>query len=93
MSGRILEMRQGLRDRLEKRGTPGSWDHITSQIGMFSFTGLSEEQVLTLRSKWHVYMVCFDSYWWSRYMFGIAVANSLFFPTCRRRTAASPWPA
>ncbi|KAJ6169381.1 hypothetical protein N7497_002224 [Penicillium chrysogenum] len=56
MSGRILEMRQGLRDRLEKRGTPGSWDHITSQIGMFSFTGLSEEQVLTLRSKWHVYM-------------------------------------
>ncbi|KAF4766077.1 hypothetical protein HAV15_010754 [Penicillium sp. str.  len=56
MSGRILDMRQGLRDRLEKRGTPGSWDHITSQIGMFSFTGLSEEQVMTLRSKWHVYM-------------------------------------
>lgn len=56
MSGRILEMRQGLRERLEKRGTPGSWDHITSQIGMFSFTGLSEEQVMTLRSKWHVYM-------------------------------------
>ncbi|KZZ91978.1 aminotransferase, classes I and II family protein [Ascosphaera apis ARSEF 7405] len=56
MSGRIKEMREGLRDRLEKRGTPGSWDHITRQIGMFSFTGLSETQVAALRSKWHVYM-------------------------------------
>ncbi|KAJ5113264.1 hypothetical protein N7456_001798 [Penicillium angulare] len=56
MSGRILEMRSGLRERLEKRGTPGSWEHITSQIGMFSFTGLTETQVKALRDKWHVYM-------------------------------------
>ncbi|KAJ5915229.1 hypothetical protein N7454_011124 [Penicillium verhagenii] len=56
MSGRILEMRAGLKERLEKKGTPGSWEHITSQIGMFSYTGLSEKQVQTLRSKWHVYM-------------------------------------
>ncbi|KAJ6031325.1 hypothetical protein N7540_002057 [Penicillium herquei] len=56
MSGRILEMRAGLRERLESRGTPGSWDHITSQIGMFSFTGLTETQVKILRDKWHVYM-------------------------------------
>ena len=34
-------MRKGLRERLEKLGTPGSWKHITEQIGMFSFTGLS----------------------------------------------------
>jgi aspartate aminotransferase len=59
MSGRIVEMRTGLRERLEAKGTPGNWDHITSQIGMFSFTGLTEEQVSRLRSKWHVYMVCF----------------------------------
>lgn len=57
MSGRIQEMRRGLRERLEARGTPGSWDHITSQIGMFSFTGLTEAQVKILRDKWHVYMV------------------------------------
>ncbi|KAK2813635.1 hypothetical protein FQN50_000032 [Emmonsiellopsis sp. PD_5] len=56
MSGRIIEMRKGLRERLEKRGTPGSWAHVTSQIGMFSFTGLSEGQVRRLREKWHVYM-------------------------------------
>lgn len=61
MSGRIQEMRTGLRERLEKKGTPGSWGHITSQIGMFSFTGLSETQVKILREKWHVYMVSYSS--------------------------------
>ena len=35
MSSRILEMRAGLRERLEKLGTPGKWSHITEQIGMF----------------------------------------------------------
>lgn len=59
MSGRIIEMRKGLRQRLEAKGTPGTWDHVTSQIGMFSFTGLTEAQVKTLREKWHVYMVSF----------------------------------
>lgn len=57
MSGRIIKMREGLRARLEAKGTPGTWDHITNQIGMFSFTGLTEKQVMTLREKWHVYMV------------------------------------
>ena len=26
-------MRKGLRERLEKLGTPGKWNHITDQIG------------------------------------------------------------
>ncbi|RDH34355.1 aspartate transaminase [Aspergillus welwitschiae] len=56
MSGRIAEMRKGLRERLEKKGTPGTWNHITDQIGMFSFTGLTESQVKVLKEKWHVYM-------------------------------------
>ncbi|KAL2834248.1 pyridoxal phosphate-dependent transferase [Aspergillus cavernicola] len=56
MSGRIVEMRKGLRSRLEEKQTPGSWEHITNQIGMFSFTGLTEAQVKVLREKWHVYM-------------------------------------
>lgn len=60
MSGRIAEMRSGLRQRLESKGTPGSWRHITDQIGMFSFTGLTEAQVKVLREKWHVYMVCLN---------------------------------
>ncbi len=40
MADRIISMRHGLRERLEKLGTPGTWNHITDQIGMFSFTGL-----------------------------------------------------
>jgi hypothetical protein len=35
---------------------PGSWDHITNQIGMFSFTGLSKGQCQNMTDKWHVYM-------------------------------------
>ncbi|KAK7447844.1 aminotransferase class I and II [Colletotrichum acutatum] len=56
MSGRIIEMRKVLRAKLEELGTPGTWNHITDQIGMFSFTGLSETQVLKLREDAHVYM-------------------------------------
>ena len=41
VTGRILEMRKALRENLEKIETPGSWNHITDQIGMFSFTGLT----------------------------------------------------
>lgn len=56
MSGRIIDMRKALREKLEEMGTPGTWNHITDQIGMFSFTGLSEKQVLKIREESHVYM-------------------------------------
>lgn len=56
MSGRIIEMRQALKQELKNLQTPGQWDFITSQIGMFTFTGLSKQQVIELRVKWHVYM-------------------------------------
>ena len=56
MSGRIIEMRKALRSKLESMGTPGTWNHITDQIGMFSFTGLNEDQVQKLRDEYHVYM-------------------------------------
>ncbi|KAK4198352.1 putative aspartate aminotransferase [Triangularia verruculosa] len=56
MSGRIITMRQALRSKLEELGTPGQWNHITDQIGMFSFTGLTEAQVQKIRSDFHIYM-------------------------------------
>ncbi|KAJ1840760.1 Aspartate aminotransferase, cytoplasmic, partial [Coemansia sp. RSA 2708] len=56
MSGRIMEMRRALRQRLEKLQTPGDWSHVTSQIGMFSFTGLSAAQVQRLREEFHMYL-------------------------------------
>ncbi len=40
MAGRIQSMRSALFNELTKLQTPGNWTHITSQIGMFSFTGL-----------------------------------------------------
>lgn len=57
MSGRIKEMRKGLHERLLKLGTPGTWDHIIQQIGMFSYTGLKENHVKHLRSEYHIYML------------------------------------
>jgi len=56
MSGRIIEMRKAVRSKLEQLGTPGTWNHITDQIGMFSFTGLTPAQVNKLRDNFHIYM-------------------------------------
>ena len=57
MANRIIAMRAGLRQRLENLGTPGNWDHITSQIGMFSYTGLSPNQVDFLIKEKHLYLL------------------------------------
>lgn len=51
MSDRILNMRRALKRELKSLQTPGNWDHLTNQIGMFSFTGLSMNQVVELRRK------------------------------------------
>ncbi|XP_064465698.1 aspartate aminotransferase, cytoplasmic-like isoform X1 [Ornithodoros turicata] len=56
MANRIISMRKALRDQLEKLGTPGTWDHITNQIGMFSYTGLNPRQVQHLVEEYHVYL-------------------------------------
>lgn len=57
MSSRIIEMRQALRTALERAGTPGNWSHITSQIGMFSYTGLNAQQSEHMIKKHHIYML------------------------------------
>lgn len=41
MSSRIIKMRKALYDELVALKTPGTWEHITQQIGMFSYTGLN----------------------------------------------------
>ena len=43
MADRVLLMRAQLKEKLQALGTPGTWNHITEQIGMFSFTGLNRE--------------------------------------------------
>ncbi|KAM9922602.1 hypothetical protein OXX80_011821, partial [Metschnikowia pulcherrima] len=57
MSSRIIKMRNELKAKLVALGTPGTWDHITSQSGMFSFTGLSPEMVERLEKVHGVYLV------------------------------------
>ncbi|CAD5316114.1 unnamed protein product [Arabidopsis thaliana] len=56
MADRIISMRQQLYAALEARGTPGDWSHIIKHIGMFTFTGLSEEQVRLMAKEYHIYM-------------------------------------
>jgi len=56
MAERIISLRKQLVELLEAKGTPGSWKHITEQIGMFSFTGLQPRQVEALCQKAHIYM-------------------------------------
>ena len=41
MADRIKSMRTALYNALLQRKTPGNWTHITSQIGMFTFSGLT----------------------------------------------------
>ena len=56
MANRINSMRSALKSELLALGTPGNWDHITSQIGMFSFTGLNPSQVDRMVNEFHVYL-------------------------------------
>ncbi|VDN51628.1 unnamed protein product [Dracunculus medinensis] len=57
MSSRIKSMRVALRENLEKLKTPGKWEHITQQIGMFSYTGLTPEQVGHLIKEHKVFLL------------------------------------
>ena len=45
MADRIISMRTQLKDNLAKEGSSKDWSHITDQIGMFCFTGLTPQQV------------------------------------------------
>ncbi|CAI7583639.1 unnamed protein product [Penicillium glandicola] len=56
MANQLKRRRIALREELEKLETPGNWQHITDQNGMFSYVGLSVEQVTLLRNKYHVYL-------------------------------------
>jgi len=56
MSSRIISMRKSLREHLEELKTPGTWNHITDQIGMFSYTGLNVNQVKYLINEFHIYL-------------------------------------
>jgi aspartate aminotransferase len=55
MADRINDMRISLRSKLEASGSNRSWEHVTKQIGMFAYSGMSKEEVMELREKHHIY--------------------------------------
>nr|AZL94202.1 cytosolic aspartate aminotransferase [Cardiosporidium cionae] len=57
VAGRIVTMRQLLYEALIFLNTPGNWDHLQKQQGMFSFTGLSPDQCDRMTRHWHIYML------------------------------------
>ena len=57
MRERIKAMRQGLADGLKAQGVAQDFGFVTSQRGMFSYTGLSQAQVDRLREEFAVYAI------------------------------------
>lgn len=73
MAGRILECRQLLFNKLKELGTPGTWNHVVDQKGMFGFTGLNGECCsciivwecgLVLYVSVAVPVASCDNFWW-----------------------------
>jgi len=57
MRQRIVSLRAGLVEALQAHGLAERFAHINQQRGMFSYTGLSAQQVQRLRDEFSVYMV------------------------------------
>ena len=56
MAGRIKTVRGMLFDDLTKLNPDKDWSFVTRQIGMFSFTGLSEAQVKRMTDEHAIFM-------------------------------------
>jgi len=57
MRKRLNGLRRLLVDKLAARKTPMDFSFIAKERGMFSFLGITKEQVIRLREEFHVYMV------------------------------------
>jgi aromatic-amino-acid transaminase len=55
MRVRIKEMRQKLVDGLKAAGVKQDMSFITQQVGMFSYSGLSKDQMVRLRNEFGIY--------------------------------------
>ena len=57
MRERIRAMRSGLVERIAANGVQGDFSFIERQRGMFSYSGLTREQVERLREEFGIYAV------------------------------------
>jgi aromatic-amino-acid transaminase len=55
MRVRIKEMRGALVSKLKEKGVQRDFGFITQQVGMFSYSGLTKEQMVRLRNEFGVY--------------------------------------
>ena len=55
MRVRIKQMRQALEDGLKAAGVQQDMSFITTQVGMFSYSGLNKDQMVRLRNEFGVY--------------------------------------
>lgn len=55
MADRIISMRTALKSNLNAISKK-NWNHVTDQIGMFCYSGMTPEQVDELTSKYHIYL-------------------------------------
>ena len=57
MRTRIKKMRHALVDKLKAAGTKQDFGFVVDQVGMFSYSGLSKDQMVRLRDEFGVYGV------------------------------------
>ncbi len=57
MRNRLNDLRRLFVEKLEERNSPRDFSFIANERGMFSFLGISREEVIRLREEYHVYMV------------------------------------
>ena len=55
MRRRIQQMRTALVGKLKEMGVQGDFSFITQQVGMFSYSGLTKDQMVRLRNEFGVY--------------------------------------
>jgi aspartate aminotransferase len=56
MANRIAQMRTRLVEALRQAGSTHNWSHISSQIGMFAYTGMTADMVDELTARYAIFM-------------------------------------
>lgn len=56
MASRIGSMRKLLVEKLKEAGSTHDWSHVTSQIGMFAYTGMSSDMCDRLTEEFYIFL-------------------------------------
>ncbi|NVJ51398.1 MAG: aminotransferase class I/II-fold pyridoxal phosphate-dependent enzyme, partial [Gammaproteobacteria bacterium] len=56
MATRVKSLREGLLSEIQKQGIDQDFSFITRQKGMFTYLGISKEQVAQMRKDFSIYM-------------------------------------